>query len=557
MCCWRQLHSVTLSALASSLLFLQALGSAQIASTLSAPPQAATFRIAGTARSTVDGHSLAGTRVSITDTRNDHNQQSMITGKDGHFEFNQVSAGKYSLQGAKRGYITAAYDAHEQFSTAIVTSARFDTENLILRLAPAALLSGHVLDESGDPVRQAAVTLWRDDHSSGISRIVRVRNDNTDDQGSYEFTPLDAGSYFLSASAKPWYAVHPASSGQGREGQPAVVDPSLDVVYPTTYYAGATEAEDATPIPVRGGDRIEIDVHLIPVPALHILFRTDENGEHGFHVPMFQKRIFDGVDFGQNGEARMVSPGILEMTMAPGRYAVRLPGQSSGRDIQANEIDVTQDNQELDFSSGESLSNVIASVQVQGETKLPQRLAVGLRNGQRTPVVWQLVSEKGEVTLHDVAPGKYDVLAGSAAKAFSVIRVSTNGVATSGHLLDIPPGSSLTVSLLLVGGSASVEGFVKRAGVAAPGAMVVLIPKHPESNRELFRRDQSDLDGSFTLQSVIPGSYTVVAIENGWDLDWANPAVIANYARHGQTLIIADGTNSSVRLPKPIELQTK
>jgi len=37
----------------------------------------------------------------------------------------------------------------------------------------------------------------------------------------------------------------------------------------------------------------------------------------------------------------------------------------------------------------------------------------------------------------------------------------------------------------------------------------------------LVRRDQSDSDGIFTLHSVVAGQYTVVAISDGWDLEWA------------------------------------
>ncbi len=119
----------------------------------------------------------------------------MITGDDGHFEFRNLPAGKYALNGAKRGYISAAYDQHEQFSTAIVTGAGVETENLTLRLVRTAVLTGHVFDESGEPVRAATVTLWRDDHSAGVSRTVSYRSDQSDDLGSFEFAPLDAGTY--------------------------------------------------------------------------------------------------------------------------------------------------------------------------------------------------------------------------------------------------------------------------------------------------------------------------------------------------------------------------
>jgi len=87
--------------------------------------------------------------------------------------------------------------------------------------------------------------------------------------------------------------------------------------------------------------------------------------------------------------------------------------------------------------------------------------------------------------------------------------------------------------------------------------MVVLVPKDPELNRELFRRDQSDLDGSFTLQSVIPGSYTIIAIENGWDMDWAKPAVMAHYCQRGRTVKVGSQINGSMHVPELVEVQTK
>jgi hypothetical protein len=55
----------------------------------------------------------------------------------------------------------------------------------------------------------------------------------------------------------------------------------------------------------------------------------------------------------------------------------------------------------------------------------------------------------------------------------------------------------------------------------------------------LFRRDQSDSDGTFTLREILPGRYTVVAIERGWDLDWQDPAVLKPYLAHGEVVDVA------------------
>jgi protocatechuate 3,4-dioxygenase beta subunit len=530
---------------------------AQSSSALPSQSSDATFRIAGTMVNAIGGNPLARARVTIVDAKNRQNAQWMITSDDGRFDFKQVSPGKYSLQGAKRGFIPAFYDEHEGFSTAIVTGAGLDTEHLVLRLDPSAMLSGKILDDMGEPVRQATVSLYREDRQLGVGRIIKVRVSMTDDQGAYEFSNLDAGSYFVSATAKPWYALHTVSSGEPAAGNlPAAVDQSLDVAYAITYYGDATEPDDATPIPVRGGDRLEADIHLNPVPALHLLFHVPENGANGFTMPMLQKPSFDGMEMIQSDGMQQLSPGVFEMTgVAPGRYSVRTP--EAGRGAEANEVDITTNGQELDMSTAQRASTVKATIQVLGEATLPPQIEVALRNSKMRIVAWQEMDAKGEVAFQDLAPGKYDVLAGSRPKAYSVARMSSESGVIAGHTLNVTAGASMAITLSLVGGTVNVEGFARRAGKATSGAMVVLVPKNPESNRELFRRDQSDQDGSFLLRSVIPGSYTIVAIENGWDLDWSRPGVIEHYAKHGQTITVTDHTQTTMHLTEQVEVQSR
>src|SRR5260370_3338924 len=79
------------------------------------------YKIAGTGVSKVDGHPLARARIFIRQARDQQKFQSMVTSDDGKFEFSGLPAGQDSLEGTKLGYISAGYDQHDQFSTAIVT----------------------------------------------------------------------------------------------------------------------------------------------------------------------------------------------------------------------------------------------------------------------------------------------------------------------------------------------------------------------------------------------------------------------------------------------------
>ncbi len=163
---------------------------------------------------------------------------------------------------------------------------------------------------------------------------------------------------------------------------------------------------------------------------------------------------------------------------------------------------------------------------------------------------------KGEADFSDVIAGTYDILAVSSTQRYSVVRIASEAGIISGHSLTVPAGASLTIALSLVGGSVTVEGFAKRNGKAVSGAMVVLVPKNAEADRDRFRRDESDLDGSFSLSGVIPGSYTVVAIGDGWDLEWSAPAVLAQYLKRGQTIEVGNQP-TAIHLEDAVVVQAK
>ena len=511
------------------------------------------YRIAGTVVNAKSGSPLARSRVTIISAKNRQSVQSVITSDDGRFEFH-VPAGKYSLGGAKRGFIAASYNQHDQLSSAIITGADLDTENLVLRLAPNAVLTGKVLDEFGDPVRHAQIMVYRESHSQGVSRFSPSGSASTDDQGHYEVTPLDEGTYFISAKASPWYAVHPTSNGAGA-AEPSQVDSSLDVAYAITYYGDATEAEDAAPIPVRGGDRLEADIHLNPVPSLHLIVHVPEGGANGKTLPILQKPAFDGLEQVQSSNIQNVAPGVYELTgVAAGRYTVRMP-DSNGLMRGSTDVDLNSGG-ELDVSSGSSTSKIKAMAKIEGATSLPSQLQIELRNSKGRVNAAE-VDAKGEANFSDVIPGKYEFAARSSMQSYSVVGIAPDAGTISGRSLNVPPGASLTIALSLLGGSVTVEGFAKRAGKGVPGAMIVLVPKNPEANRDRLRRDESDSDGSFSLPNVIPGSYTIIAIENGWDLDWGEPAVLAGYLKNGQTFDVGDRSQTPMHLADAVEVQAK
>ena len=522
------------------------------------PAAVETFKIAGTAVNAMTGAPLVQARISIADTKDRNRVISVITQESGHFEFSDLRAGKYSLEGAKRGYIPSAYEQHEQFSTAIVTGLEFATEHLVLRLMPMAMILGHALDEFGEPVRRAQVSLFREDHGEGMKRILRAGFSTSDDRGFFDFNLLQPGTYYASVSAKPWYAVHPITAAEGgNTGQQ--VSPALDVAYPTTYYGGATEADGATPIELKGGDKTNIEIRLSPTQALHLVFRTPQGQPdqgNAFYPPDLQKRVFDSVQHVQTEGVQQVAPGVYEVTgVAPGHYTVRTRNGASGQMGQSTDVELSQNGQELSASDGEALGSVRVKIKMLGEATLPKQYAVILRDPRGRGMAYRQGDATGQVSFEEVVPGKYAIQYAAPGQPYWVVRTSSAAGESRGHEVNVAPGATVELTAYLAGGVMRIEGVAQKNGKPVAGVMVALVPNDPETHRELFRRDQSDFDGTFSIAGVIPGTYTIVAVEDAWGFEWAKPGVLARYVQHGQEVIVGEQMRGTLRLPEPVEVQ--
>ena len=519
-----------------------------------------TYTISGTVVSATTGTPLAQTRVTLTDTNNSRNVASLLTGEDGRFAFRRLGPGKYSLQGSRRGYLTSGYQQHEQFWSALVTGEKLETQNLVLRLMPAAVLSGKVLDETGEPVRGAEVKLYMEQRANGMTRVMPAGNTPTNDLGVFEFFSLSPGKYFAAVSAKPWYAVHPPSAPPGSTvSAPVLVDKPLDVAYPSTYYGGTTSSDDASPILIKGGDREEIEISLAPVESLHLLFHVPEEGQQqGFQAPVLEKRVFDSLDYVPIQGVNPVSPGVMELTGVPaGKYTVRIPA-AQGQAAKFTEADIRNDGQELETNKAELAASMKLTVELPNDEPAPSQLALALQDERDQIAAFNLVGADGRVAFDDLAAGSYKIIAArTAEKAYAVGRILEENGQAVGPNVNVTEGAELQLRVTLILGVASVQGIVKRGDKPASGIMVVLIPASPELQQDLFRRDQTDSDGSFSLPDIIPGTYTVAAIEDAWDFDWSQPSALARYAQNGQPVTISAGKTGTIRLHDPVQVQPR
>jgi len=527
----------------------------------SAAKPTGSYSISGVVVSAVTGQPLDRAQVTLHNATGESLVSEMTTGQDGYFTFGHLPAGKFSLVASRRGYIGMAYDEHEGYSTAIVTGEGLKSDALTFRLPPRAVIRGVVGDDAGDPVQQARVSLYRVDLRSGLGNVVRSGNSVTDDTGAYEFTHLDAGNYYVAVTATPWYATR-SQPRHDADGNPLPDDQRspLDVAYPTTFYADVTDSDSATPIPLKAGDQVQVNLTLHAVPAVHLSVQVPSPAGRGFAMPQLTQEVFGqseglpaATSYNWRGRQESEENGTVELTgVAPGHYAVELHG--GGESSRSAVIDAGSD-AKIDLAQAAGMADVSGKVAMASGEQLPDRLNVSLRTSDGRNGGTERANDDGTFTIHGVAPGNYELWVAAPGTSLAVTHLTATGATTEGNAVRIGT-ASVAISASLVEGSVTVTGFAAHDGKPASGVMVLLVPRNPGAEREMFRRDQSDSDGSFQLNRVVPGQYTLVAVEDGWTLDWARPEVIAHYLPNGMKLIIPNHTKD-LGLKDKIQVQPK
>ena len=517
-------------------------------------PAAVTYRIAGVVVDAQTGAAVPGAELWTT------GDVELKTSADaqGRFVFDRLEAGKYPLNATAPGYVKEGLDQHGAFFTGIAVGDGLDSEHVVFKLHRQAVIYGRVTDERGDAVRRATVYLFSDGVDFGKHEVTVRAQMQTNDLGAFRFAHLAPAKYYVGVMTRPWWAQtgfkFPANASTGTaDATPAPSDPMFDIVYPLTYFAGTTDDYGAMPLLAKPGDAIEANVQLTAVPAVHVfLTNVDAARRRGEHVSVSAMlRPFGSAGIPvESASLTAVGPKTFEVgALPPGGLKLTVNRGGNGTwDAHAVRLNAV-DGESVDLAANTAACTV-SGILVAAPGSKPELLGEIVLRNEELDLFSAPVAKDATFRIASVPEGTYEVLVNTRSSGDYVAKVSATSAKVTGKTVKIDATNDVKLTVTMGKGLGRVSGVVKMDDKPAAGVMVLLVPEDvglPAGEKEeLARMDQSDSDGTFTLGGVVPGKYVLLAIEDGWELEWRQEGPLTPYLQKGVTVVLAAGEDKKV-----------
>lgn len=494
-----------------------------------AAAQNADYRVAGQVLRKSDDQPLKHARVLLLPAQQMAHYVSCLSDEEGRFSFAGIGPGKYALRVSYRGW-TQDLKQHDQYSTAIAVGPGLDSQHVRYLVTSPAKLTVRVVDED-DPAPNILVYVFYAFMGNGRPRIALMRTQLTDQSGAAHLTGLPPGTYYVQVSGRPWYAQVPQPSPPDPlPDAPPPPRPKLDLAYPITPGPGPIQLAEG------GAEDLSIEVHA--TPAAHVTFSGFEAQPDRFLMRFFSRVGPGGSLISDNG---MMVGDMSEL--APGDYVVSASVSDHGKTINLGSEQVSVQGDTAinvnDLVKKSVLGQVVTDRPVNGE------IGVQLRNVENGFELGARANPDGSFEMDQVQPGRYEVVLNSSEVWLQSVAVR-GGKYVDG-VIDIAAGAHLELKVRAAHGITKMNGIAMAGGKPVSGAMVLLLPRDG-GRATVIPRDQTDSDGTFTLNFVPPGHYALVAIDDGRDLEYANPAVMQPYLANSQAVDAPLGKNAILRV---------
>jgi carboxypeptidase family protein len=468
------------------------------------------------------------------------------TDEQGRYAFTELPAGRYNVFASKGGYVGVAYGQTRPFESGRPLDVR-DTQTLEkvdFSLPRGGVITGHILDEYGDPAPNVQVTAMRYSFIQGQKRLTAYGHvDTTDDLGEFRLYGLTPGPYYVSATPRPTPGLAPNS--EDREG------------YAATYYPGSTNPSEAQRVTVGAGQaRADMNFALVPTRTVSISgTAVDSKGRPMMGgVTAFQNDVtfFSPVNGPLRPDGSFTIAGL-----SPGGYQLRAQGATTSdglREVATAQVTIGGD----DIADLRLVGDapVTASGRIMFDPPgtssiLPSAFRVAVM-AIPTSVVYISFGMAPPAPVQDdwtfaakATPGRNRLFV-STPPGWSTKAVRVNGIDVTDTGIDIKRNQDVSgIEIELTNHPASVSGTVTNShGEAAKDYTVVVFARDEQRWMPATRyimASRPDQEGRFKISAAPPGDYLAIAFEYVESGQWTDPEFLKQIRDRATAFTLGDG----------------
>ncbi len=557
---------------------------------------------------------LIQTPQSALDARSQSGPRSVVTDAQGRFAFSELPPGRFQFAVLHDGYQGGGYGQSRPGGPSLQL-ALADGQRVVDLVLPAwknGSITGVVVDEAGEPVIGATVSVLSRILIAGRRRLIGVQTASTDDRGIYHAV-LGPGTYVVAvpstqrsrlispADAEALKALPAMSVSTNRlpggntvrvigdvliEISPGAVPPpvgnaNLAWVYETAFaLSGRTPAEASAVTLGPGEDRSGVDVRLRLTTGSTIsgVIRTPMGLSTALPLRLVSEGFEDIVNSGFEAATTSSSAAgsFSFVGVPPGRYtlessqavsAAALPRTELTGQILTLKVPITVDRDDIRDLAVPVTEGFRISGQLKFEGNKPApkpeswiglRLAINFADGSLLPIVTAAglnssFDTKGQIISRQIPAGRYVISVSGAPPGWFFKSAIVGGRDVSTSALDVNADVS-GVSLVFTDASSELSGTVQQSGNGNQDATVILFPADPSMwidygvNPRRLRIARVAPSGAFSFSGLPEGDYSVAALRDQASADWPDPEFLVQLQPLATRVAIVDGDRKTVTL---------
>lgn len=472
------------------------------------------------------------------------------TDADGKFEFKEVIAGRYSVSASKGSYVNLQYGQLRPFEPGkpLEILASQTIEKVDFALPKGAIITGRVLDEFGDPLPDAMVSVQRYQNTGGQRRLIPAgRTSTTNDIGEFRLFAVPPGQYYLSATLRPM--------GMG--------DTDDRSGYAPTYFPGTTSIAEAQKVNVGLGQIVsDMNMTLMPSRMSRVTgTAVDSQGRPMSGMVMAMPRT-DSMMM-MFGPPAMIKPdgSFVVSGLAPGRYMLQVRGPTGDGEGAYAEVTLSGDDVNglrLVASKPSTVTGRVIVDPAAAQALRPSAVRLGLQPTQMEMMMMGMPSQPA--VLNDdlsfelkAAPGQFRVTMFNQPPGWAIRAVRYRNTDVTDTGFEIRASEDIgDVEVELTNRPTDLSGVVSNAkGEPVKDYSVIVFPQDRDKwtpNSRYMRTSRPDQDGRYKVSGVPPGAYLVIALDYLDQNEWNDPEFLEKIRSKATTFSVNEGETKSVDL---------